>query len=220
MEDRRPPPAVLERCPFCGNHDRMQMVVVYPVPGRDVGCWHCMACEADGPLADIPEDGGRAAIDAAWNLRSSPSPWADGIEQAAAVADQVAVEETVLADHYGSDEHFSAEQRDTCRDRASAAKFIAGAIRALVPSPPSAWRDIGEAPKTREWKLLFGDGSGFMSCAYVGCWMDDDPVNAGWYCQPQGNRYPTRPTHWMPLPFSPPNEPVPNPLPSWEARDQ
>lgn len=61
------------------------------------------------------------------------------------------------------------------------------------------WQPIETAPANdRKHILLFGDGSGFAECVFVGYWDDD----AGKWFPFDGNGF-VKPTHWMPLPEAP-----------------
>lgn len=93
--------------------------------------------EAKGLMQDL--------IDEVQRLRSSPSTWADGIEQAAKVADAQAAECEAKAQQYVRSKYIYAEHAVARK----AAEAIAKAIRSLVPSPPSAWRD-GEGKEQRD----------------------------------------------------------------------
>ena len=70
------------------------------------------------------------------------------------------------------------------------------------------WQLIETAPKNGEWLLLYGDGVGFMQCAFIGYWgkcNSIDPLKFGdelaWRRTFGGDT--TRPTHWMHLPEAP-----------------
>ena len=79
--------------------------------------------------------GGLFAI-AAWNRRPSDG-WrtarAEAIEEAAGVADHMAVEEDVLAEHYRLlNASRLGEQQENAMTRSAACRHVAGAIRALA----------------------------------------------------------------------------------------
>jgi hypothetical protein len=61
-----------------------------------------------------------------------------------------------------------------------------------------AWLPIESAPKQSKHVLLFGDGAGFMQCAYVGGWNGERWIQVFGY-----RAEPTFPTHWQPLPSAP-----------------
>lgn len=75
----------------------------------------------------------------------------------------------------------------------------AEAVAADATQREAEWQPIETAPlENGKHVLLFGDGSGFAQCVFVGRW---DSVLGRWL--PFIGTGSVRPTYWMPLPKSP-----------------
>lgn len=82
---------------------------------------------------------------------------------------------------------------------------LTDALAAYDAAPAGdGWRPIESAPKDGKWLLLYGNGSGFMACTFVGYWgrrYADEPL--GWQEAFALRQPPARPSHWRPLPPPP-----------------
>lgn len=110
------------------------------VPSPRVPCPHCRDTgyitnpAADAGSVDWDEPCPRCNKQEA-DEPSVPSGREEALEEAAKVADQMAIEEDVLADHY-RDHTPSPEQREDAMCRAAAHRYAASAIRALKANTP------------------------------------------------------------------------------------